>query len=363
MKIVLIGDTLLNEKQIKIDDKVISECQDADLVILNLEGPITDAPPMKTSGSAISSSPDNIHYLKELNVSVAILGNNHIMDHGVQGLNDTKNILKENGIRFVGADDKQNQICSPSILEYNNIVIFSYAHYEGPMYGEQGFGPVELPSLKTLNNKIKDYKEKGFKVIFNYHGGEEFFTIPWPRRRGFLTRLSNLGADIVFAHHSHSVQPLEIKNGKLIIYSPGNFYMDTPYQRNNINTNKGFITIIANDLIKKLEIVVDREKKEIKVFNSLQLSLLTDVVIPECEAKRKWISECKQIFNKPVRRSSLLSNFNFIVRIIRYILFTKQLIKLKIKIRDLDILISSLPIIGTIYTNRLYRKGYKKFKF
>lgn len=361
MKIVLIGDTLFNKEEITLDSKLKDECCDADIVLLNLEGPITNALPQKKRGSALSSKPTNLKYLKELNVNVAILGNNHIMDHGEKGLIDTKELLHENDILFVGAENIKNT--SPWVLEYKNLAIFSYAHNEGPMYNKSGAGPVGLPDIEILENDIREYKKNNVKVIFNYHGGEEFYTVPWPRRRGFLNRIAEAGADIVFSHHSHSVQPLELISGKVIVYSPGNFYMDTPYQRERLNTNKGIVIIIENENVKIQNLEVDYQAKNLKIVKTSELTMLNDLKLDLFAANQKWIEECKQTFNKPVNRKFLFSKNKFMVTAFRYALFIKKLSKKKNKIRDIDILLSSLPIVGVWYANSLYKKGYNKFKF
>jgi poly-gamma-glutamate synthesis protein (capsule biosynthesis protein) len=34
------------------------------------------------------------------------------------------------------------------------------------------------------------------------------------------------GADVIYGHHSHTIHPVEIANGKPIVYSPGNFFFE-----------------------------------------------------------------------------------------------------------------------------------------
>lgn len=363
MKIVLIGDSLFNKEGISVGKKLIEECSNADLVLMNVEGPITNAPPQKKEGSALATRPDNIDLLLQLNVSVAILGNNHIMDHGKQGLTDTKNILAEKNIKYVGAGNIDNEITRPYVTEYKGVAIFSFTHQEGPMYGEEDCGPIGLPDTESVIKEIKEYKKNDYKVIFNYHGGEEYFTVPWPRRRGFLRRISNAGADIVFAHHSHSVQPIEIIDGKVIVYSPGNFYMDTSNQRKNKGTDTGFVTIIEEGKVITQKVKVNRKEKRLNVSNYAEFSLMTDIILSENEINQKWINECKRYFTKPIKNANMLMNIKVMVQAYRFLYFVKTTIRLKKKERNMDILISAIPVIGSIYVKSLYGKGVKKFKF
>ncbi|WP_100374108.1 CapA family protein [Bacillus sp. FJAT-45037] len=361
MKVVLIGDTLLNQETLSIDNKLLEQCQDADLVLLNVEGPLTTAAAKKSAGTPICSRPENIRYLQQLNVHVAILGNNHIMDHGIEGLTETCDILKAHSIDYVGASSAEQD--RPWVIEKEKVAIFSYTHQEGPMYDSEGFGPISLPPIEELLREIDAYKQDGYKIIFNYHGGEEFFSVPWPRRRGFLRRISDQGVDIIFAHHSHSIQPLEIRDGKVVIYSPGNFYMDTPYQRKHEQTKEGYVTVIDEQNVTTLSLAIDLDKKEVSVSGEKVIRRDQNRELNEKQVEGIWRKECKSKFSQPFKRSFPLSRSKLVIRLLRYAIFIKKIKKLDRKERDLDILWSSLPLIGRRYVKKLFSKGYTNYRF
>ena len=56
-----------------------------------------------------------------------------------------------------------------------------------------------------------------------------------------LKKLLSFGADIIVAHHPHTVQGYEKINNKMIFYSLGNFIFDTDFQRAQKGTDKGIV--------------------------------------------------------------------------------------------------------------------------
>ncbi|WP_052318140.1 CapA family protein [Spirochaeta africana] len=68
-------------------------------------------------------------------------------------------------------------------------------------------------------------------LIVSYHDGVEYVTRPHRRKQEYMRRMADAGADIVWGHHPHVLQPMERRvvsrqDGQadaLIIYSAGNF--------------------------------------------------------------------------------------------------------------------------------------------
>jgi poly-gamma-glutamate synthesis protein (capsule biosynthesis protein) len=75
-----------------------------------------------------------------------------------------------------------------------------------------------------VQENISALREQGAQlVVCAFHWGQEntFRTIPNQENYGHLAIDS--GADIVWGHHPHVLQPMESYNGGLIMYSLGNF--------------------------------------------------------------------------------------------------------------------------------------------
>ena len=86
-------------------EQVRTVLRQAQIVFGNLEGPLTDGgAPMPDKKYVFRSPPDQIApALARAGFNVVSLANNHSMDYGVQGLEDTRAALEKNGIQPVGA--------------------------------------------------------------------------------------------------------------------------------------------------------------------------------------------------------------------------------------------------------------------
>ena len=90
----------------------------ADAVVVNLEDPLTTSTNNLKQTVPLKANPIYTHELKDNNVVVACLANNHIMDYGNTGLTDTINALKTNGINYTGAGENLDQATSTCLSKY-----------------------------------------------------------------------------------------------------------------------------------------------------------------------------------------------------------------------------------------------------
>lgn len=68
-------------------------------------------------------------------------------------------------------------------------------------------------------------------VIVSYHWGVSNTTTPVDYQRKLANAAVDAGAHIVMGHGPHKYQPVEIHDGKPILYSLGNFVFDWPKMR------------------------------------------------------------------------------------------------------------------------------------
>lgn len=273
--------------------KLLGAC---DLVIANLESPLTTANSTKNWGSSLRSDPKSVQELKELNINVANLANNHIIDRGLTGLEETLNVLKQHGISSFGAGRDQNHASKPFMPEYTvgrlALLAYSYTALNTPSMAS-GNSPGANPfTLEEAKRQIASLKNKGYVVCTSYHGGDEFFRIPCPKYRTVLKELAKAGANLVIGHHAHLFQGVEICDGSIIAYGLGNFYMNTDYQMENRGTDIGLLLTVELDRLgpcayslhfvhhqrsmRKLSIVQGQKRAELlKLFNQIS-DALTD---------------------------------------------------------------------------------------
>lgn len=200
--------------------------KDIDIVFGNLEGPITDYKiPTKIEDKKTRFAfrmPKNLaNNLKEAGFNILSIVNNHTMDFGIKGYNDTKNILEELRIKYASFDN----IASFEIRGFKIcITAFSFS-------GNKSFLNLE-ESLKEIDSLSKIFDI----VIISVHGGKEgknatniknemeYFH---GEKRGNLIQFAHLaidkGADLIIMHGPHVPRALEIYKDRLIAYSLGNF--------------------------------------------------------------------------------------------------------------------------------------------
>jgi poly-gamma-glutamate capsule biosynthesis protein CapA/YwtB (metallophosphatase superfamily) len=79
-----------------VDIDVIKHLQSADLRLFNLETPLTrNNSPIDKQGNNYITIPEAVKGLLYLNINAVCLANNHILDQGEAGLNETISILEK----------------------------------------------------------------------------------------------------------------------------------------------------------------------------------------------------------------------------------------------------------------------------
>lgn len=364
-KIIIFGDIKTNEK-VNVDPDIQVICKNADLVIANLEGPyVSLARPRQAKKGTPLSSDNNIKKLvDDLSISILNFGNNHIMDFGIDGLKESIDFSEKLGINWVGANDSDKLNKHLYVNEDFKVVIFSFSHREGPVseIGTSDTGPYVLPLFSILEASVRYYNKKGYSVIVNYHGGEEFFNYPWPRRYAWAKQLIKAGALLVVGHHSHSIQPvLKVDDGFLAL-GLGNTYFHTSYQERHTGTTEGIF------------LEVDTVTKEFKyrLLKSNKSSARLDLLSKECFypsiIKSSFLMDA---WCKEARKRVYFNNLNvkrcddiFLKRAFDCIWNFGSIFKRSFKsLKDRDILISAIPIFGKYILGRSINKNPKRFLF
>ena len=177
-----------------------------DLTIVNLEGTLTTRGVRQDKTFAFRGDPSYVNILTEGSVEAVTLANNHSMDYGETSLLDTKECLDNAGIVWF-------ENLNTAVMEINGIKVGLIG-----LYALNGSAEGNLP--KT----IEDVKAKGAElIIVQVHWGVEGSTVPNSSQRSLAYSAIDLGADLVIGHHPHVMQGIEEYNGKMIVYSLGNF--------------------------------------------------------------------------------------------------------------------------------------------
>ncbi len=187
-------------------------------VLGNLTQPIVkDGPPLIAPTMVING-------LSVARFTVGCLANNHCMDYGRAGLESTLKTLKHIGMSTIGAGltSEQARAAFETKIHGQNLAVLNVAEGEEGVAknGDAGVASLDLYQIRL---QIQDLKKSGFIVLMIVHAGREYVPVPPPYIHTMYRTFIDMGADAVIGHHPHVPQGIEIYNGKLIIYSLGNF--------------------------------------------------------------------------------------------------------------------------------------------
>jgi poly-gamma-glutamate capsule biosynthesis protein CapA/YwtB (metallophosphatase superfamily) len=201
---------------------------EADLSFLNLELPLcSEGKPIKKTGSNLKAHPDCIEAVRDAGFDIVGLANNHIMDYGNKGLEQTILSCKSSGLSICGAGKNLKEAQRITIVERCGLKIayIAVAEHEFSIAGEDRPGAAPLdPVDNTL--QIESVRKQADLVFVSTHGGNEYFPFPRPNLRKLSRYFITRGVDGVICHHAHVPGAYEIYKNKPIVYSLGNLIFD-----------------------------------------------------------------------------------------------------------------------------------------
>jgi len=249
-------------------DSIFRQC---DFVIANLECPATKVRTPINKKYIFRAEPELLKTLKEHQVSHLNMANNHSMDQGRSGLQETYfNILKY-GMTPLGYGENLKQACKPELITSKPRKIYLLSSLQVPSenwtYLENSPCVCE-ESIKSIINQITFLKttEPNCVVIIQLHWGIEHTQTPLISQKQHAHSLIDSGADCVIGHHSHTIQIVENYKGKTIFYSIGNFIFD---QSKPINSEGLMVKLLITTTDIKLDTIrffIDKCSPKIKKY-------------------------------------------------------------------------------------------------
>lgn len=210
---------------------------DDDLSIGNMEVVIgNDTLPVSGDGYNFCAPAYIGDLVSSLDFQILSTVNNHAYDRGLDGLISTINYFKNTNIKTVGTYLNEDDRNIPRILEINGIKFgfLAYTYGTNAKVEETAKDLISVyrnPSTRTfdkeyLSKEVSSLKEKADVTIVMMHWGDEFTFTPNSEQKEIAAYLNELGVDIIYGSHSHSIEPIEIigdEKKTLVYYSLGNF--------------------------------------------------------------------------------------------------------------------------------------------
>jgi poly-gamma-glutamate capsule biosynthesis protein CapA/YwtB (metallophosphatase superfamily) len=201
--------------------------REGDLTVANLEGPLTArGRPEVEKRFTFRVPPASAAVMRRAGIDAVALGNNHVLDQGRVGLEDTLAALREAGIAASGAGMTEREARTPArvVRRGVRIALLSYSNTFPEEFWAKGPSPgTAYGAMDAVEADVRAARRDADMVIVSFHWGAELAPDP----KEYQTKLGRLavdaGADLVLGTHPHTLQGIEWYRGALVFYSLGNF--------------------------------------------------------------------------------------------------------------------------------------------
>jgi poly-gamma-glutamate capsule biosynthesis protein CapA/YwtB (metallophosphatase superfamily) len=211
-----------------------------DARIINLETSVTTCDHFRMDqGINYRMHPDNIACLTAAGIDVCVLANNHVLDYGYAGLEETLDTLTAAGVKTAGAGRDITEARRPAIidvLDAYRVLVFAFGTRSSGIPQSWGATP-NCPGIEFLADlssatadeilqRVGRMRRAGDIVVASIHWGSNWGYEVTRDHAQFAHRLIDGGVDIVHGHSSHHPRPIEVYRKKLVLYGCGDFIDD-----------------------------------------------------------------------------------------------------------------------------------------
>ncbi|GHH77056.1 putative polyglutamine synthesis accessory protein [Streptomyces sulfonofaciens] len=210
-----------------------------DARVVNLETSVTRAGDFASGkGVHYRMSPANLPCLAAVRPDVCALANNHVLDFGRRGLQETLDVLADAGLGTAGAGRDADAARRPALVPLpsgGRLLVFSLGlPTSGIPYSwaatrtRAGVDLAVHPQAyaAALAERLGEVKRPGDIVVASVHwGGNWDYEVSAADTR-FAHALVDAGVDVVHGHSSHHPRPLEVYRDRLVLYGCGDLVDD-----------------------------------------------------------------------------------------------------------------------------------------
>lgn len=212
-----------------------------DLRIVNLETAVTTADsPWPHKAVHYRMHPANLPVLTAAGIDCCVLANNHVMDHGPEGLRETLETLHHAGIATAGAGANRSAASVPAMLEAagrGRVWVFGLGAVSSGIPADWAAGARRVGlhlltdpptgSIGAIASTLGAIRREGDIAVVSIHwGGNWGYAVP-PEHRELAHRLiDEAGVDLIHGHSSHHPLAIEVYRNRLILYGCGDFIND-----------------------------------------------------------------------------------------------------------------------------------------
>ncbi len=239
--VVLVGDVMLGrgvsrrarEEPESLFAGVAELLAGADIAAANLESPLTNRPHIAVNSNDVGAPPERAALLAGAGFDVAVVANNHATDSGRLTVTDTVAAVEAAGMVAVGGGPDRQAAFTPLVVDAGGVTV-GFVAFDVTLAGwpatpsKAGVAHWE-PGLAAA--AVMEAAAVADVVVASIHGGIEYRTDTDRRMAGIAEQLVGWGADVVWGHGPHVVQPVYAVPGRdgrraVVATSLGNFLFD-----------------------------------------------------------------------------------------------------------------------------------------
>jgi len=211
----------------------------ADFLVGNLEAPLTDHHLQDSEPEAmvLRGAPSSASLLSDAGFKILQLANNHTVQHGMPGFDETVKVLKSSEIFPVGLSDQP-----PVVMDLKGQKFGFLAASDVPdnTYKDQD-------KYQKVNNEFMNRIQSAVSQVDHLfvllHWGLESATSPLGYQREFSEKLRGLGVRGVIGHHPHLFYEIFKENQMIFAPSLGDFVFDLGWDKRLLQSGILDITI------------------------------------------------------------------------------------------------------------------------
>ena len=240
VSVLLVGDVMLGRgvaSMIRNDPLGVFEdvrhtVASADLAAANLESPLTLRSHIAANPFALEADPASATSLAAAGFDLVGLANNHAGDAGRLSVTDTVEAAEAAGLATVGGGVNLESADSLRVFTHDGLKV-GFLAYDSTMAGTPA--TADHPGIASwdgerVRSAVESARSEVDLLVVGVHGGVEYYGETDPAMAVLAERLSAWGADVVWGHGPHVVQPVYLvgagERQTVVATSLGNFLFD-----------------------------------------------------------------------------------------------------------------------------------------
>lgn len=218
----------------------------ADVAMVNLETAITTGGTPEPKSFHFRAPPSAFDALRAAGVDVATMANNHGVDYGPVGLQDTLAAIRSSGFPVVGIGHDFTEAYAPWYTTVRGHRVAVLAASQIPDRTLQAWtAQSNTPGIASAFSKrlipaVRLARQNAEIVVVYLHWGEEGNACPLPEQESLAEELAQAGADAVVGTHAHLLLGGGWKGRTYVAYGLGNFLW---WRDNAYSNDTGVLTL------------------------------------------------------------------------------------------------------------------------